>query len=76
MSGPVGALGRPGAGGAELVSWNTESLQQHREGSATEADQEDHPYLHLLCPPLQAMRGSRPAAEVSLKTGQGVEGAP
>lgn len=76
MSGPVGALGRPGAGGAELVSWKTESLQQHREGSATKADREDHPHLHLLCPPPLAMWGSQPAAEVSLKPGRGAEGAP
>lgn len=69
MSGPAGALGRPGAGGAEVASWNTESLQRQRGGSATKADQQDHPHLHLFRPPLPVTWRTQPGAEVSLKTG-------
>lgn len=58
-----------------MASWNTESLQRQRGGSATKADQQNHPHFHLFCPPLPVIQGSQPAAEVSLKTGRGVEGA-
>lgn len=67
MSGPAGALGKPGAGGEELALWNRERLQQQRGGSAPKADGQHH--LHLFYSPLTATRASWPAAKVSLKTG-------
>lgn len=69
MSGPAGALGKPGAGGAEVASWNTERLQQQRGGSAPKDDRQDHLHLHLFHSPLTVTQASWPAAKLSLKTG-------